>query len=208
MLPRQFTAGLNVCLSLLRSRAEPKLQAWCVFIIKPERTPVTPPGLFLQQQWAQSCWFVAPIQGGWGETAENADHSRLVDDSVNKQETYLQNLSGCKTSRFPYKALPASPRIWKLYIEFLMGFSHIFHPKVSQPLTLSRLCPWNSSQCGHSKQNVHFKDREGVRSLGQLAVLSSPWPPPKKLEILWSLPKPPASSYGNFSHPVSFPFIL
>lgn len=136
MLPRQFTAGLSVCLSLLRSRAEPKLQAWCVFIIKPERsTSVTPPGLFLQQQWTQSCWFMAPIQGGRGETAENADHSRLADDSVNKQGTYLQDLSGCKVSRFPRRALPASPGIWKLYIEFSMGFSHMFHPKgLNSPL--------------------------------------------------------------------------
>lgn len=28
---------------------------------------------------------MAPIQGGQGETGENADHSRLVDDCVNKQ---------------------------------------------------------------------------------------------------------------------------
>lgn len=78
---------------------------------------------------------MAPIRGGRGGTAENADHPRLVDDSVNKQGTYVRNLSGCKMSIFPYKALPPSPRILKLYIEFLMGFSHIFFPKgLNSPL--------------------------------------------------------------------------
>lgn len=98
--------------------------------------------------------------------------------------TYLQNLSGCKMSRFPYKILPPFLRILKLYIELLMGFSTYSIKRSQQPLTLSMLCPWNSSQCGHSEQNVHFKDREGVRSLGQLVVLSSLWPPPKKLQSL------------------------
>ena len=38
-------------------------------------------------------------------------------------------------SRFPYKILPCSLRLLKLYIEFLMGFSHIFHPKgLNSPL--------------------------------------------------------------------------
>ena len=45
--------------------------------------------------------------------------------------TYLQNLSGCKMSRFPYKILPCSLRILKLYIEFLMGFSTYSIQKVS-----------------------------------------------------------------------------
>lgn len=62
--------------------------------------------------------------------------------------TYLQNLSGCKMSRFPYKILPPFLRILKLYIEFLMGFSTYSIKRSQQPLTLSMLCPWNSSQCG------------------------------------------------------------
>lgn len=52
--------------------------------------------------------------------------------------TYLQNLSGCKWGRFPYKILPPFLRILKLYIELLMGFSTYSIKRSQQPLTLSQ----------------------------------------------------------------------
>lgn len=61
-----------------------------------------------------------------------------------------------------------------------------------QHIALSRLCPWNNSHCGNSRQSTHSRDRgrdkeatiAWVKIEGQLVVMSS-WLPPLALHPLW-----------------------
>ena len=84
---------------------------------------------------------------------------------------------------------PAHQTLRGLYVGLGWVQSCILSRQSQQPLTLSRLCPWNSSYCGNSGQNIHFKDRGGeeepltaqVQLMGQPVVTSSQWPPPTKL---------------------------
>ena len=60
---------------------------------------------------------------------------------------------------------------------------------------LFRLHPWNGFHCGNSGQNMHSKDRVGgkepliaqVQLTGQMAVMSSQWPPPTSTPLFFGL---------------------
>lgn len=73
-------------------------------------------------------------------------------------------LKACLYSHETSRSLHFATKILKVYIEVLPGFSHRFN-LVSTYLSLSRLCPWNSSWCGNCGRKVLSKGREWVRSL-------------------------------------------
>jgi len=55
------------------------------------------------------------------------------------------------------RSLPLTTRILKVYVEFLMGFSHVHSPDG----LISRLHPWSGVWCGNGGQNIYPKDRDG-----------------------------------------------
>lgn len=70
-------------------------------------------------------WSWPPYAEGWERPNREADHSRLVEDSVNKQISYIRLIFGShEISRF----LPPPTRIFKVYIETLTMFNHIVSP--------------------------------------------------------------------------------
>ena len=117
---------------------------------------------------------LAPVHGGQGDTKEGADHSRLVGGRFNKQGNLHTRivLGGCKTSGLPH--LP--PGILKVYIEALIGFSHVRRPDGLNSTGLCRVSViGNDSHCGNSRQGVPSKDREGVRRLCPEGTVGVHW---------------------------------
>lgn len=80
---------------------------------------------------------MAPIHREQGEVGERCRPLRLVADNFNKQENLHMRLvlGDHKTNRSSH--LPA--KILKVYIEVLMGFSHIFRPDGLNNTLLSML---------------------------------------------------------------------
>ena len=114
---------------------------------------------------------------------KEADHSSLVDGRFNKQENWHRRLvlGGRKMNRSPYHTPPPA-RILKVYIEALMGFSHVSVQMVStthyslKSVSLKWLLVW--------EWWVEYTFQEQGRGgepllllLDQLAVVSSQWPP-------------------------------
>ena len=101
---------------------------------------------------------LAPVHKGQRETEERGSHSRLVGDRFNTHGNLHMRLAlgGPKTSRY----LPLPTRILKVYVETLMGFSHMFHLGDLKTLLSQDCVLENSSHCGNGGQNVHSKNRE------------------------------------------------
>ena len=98
----------------------------------------------------------------------------------NKQEdSHVRLVLGrCKTSR----SLHLPTRIWSLYRGLNGVWSCILSWWSQQCLALSGLCPWNSSGCGNSGQNIYYRDRD----------------------CMWRLWLPGLSSWSNhLSHPLN-----
>lgn len=77
--------------------------------------------------WVQGeIWNLPPYMEGKEKPKKEADHSRLVGDSVNKQENLRMRfvLSGCKMSRSSYPHF----RILKAFLETLTRLSHVYYP--------------------------------------------------------------------------------
>ena len=95
---------------------------------------------------------------------QEADHPRLVRGGFNKQGNLNMRLvlGGYKMSRSPHPLA----RTLKVYIEVLTGFSHVYCPDgLSNTLLSQGYVFENGSHCGNGGQNVHSKDRGGVRSI-------------------------------------------
>lgn len=88
---------------------------------------------------------------------KKAGHCRLAGDELNQQGNLHTKLvlDGHKT----HSSWHPTARIIKVYIETLTGFSHIQSRESQQHVTLSRLCPWNSSHCGNSGKNIYATNR-------------------------------------------------
>lgn len=93
-----------------------------------------------------------------------AGYSRLVGGGFNKQGNEFTRLvlgSG-RTSRSPH--LPT--RVFKVYRETLMGFSHLFSPDgLSNTLPSQGFILDSDYHCGNGGQNMNFKDKGGGKSL-------------------------------------------
>lgn len=91
---------------------------------------------------------------------EEADQSRLVSGSFNKQGTLCMRLvlGSHKTGR---TSQPPT-RFLKVYIEALMGFSHVYSPSGLNDTVISEDCVLeNSSHCRNDGQNIYSKDKGG-----------------------------------------------
>lgn len=142
-----------------------------------------------------SCGF-APLRGlskwngNWrsnseGREIDEADHSGEVGGSFNNGGNLHMRLvcDRCDTSRSPRP----TARILKVYIKALTGFSHRYSPDSLRNTLLCQGCVLEyGSGYGSGRRNPLSEDGEGLRSLqllqvqlwGQLAVMSSWWPPP------------------------------
>ena len=118
---------------------------------------------------------------------KEANKYRWVGGRFNKQENLCTRLvlDGRKMSRSPCS--PA--RISKVYIEAVIGFSHVSSTDGLNNTLLSQGCVLeNGFDCGNSGRNTHPKDRGGDEETpnalgqltGQLAVTSSQLPPPTR----------------------------
>ena len=111
---------------------------------------------------------------------KEADHFRLVGDSVNKQGNVLMKL--VLDSHKVSKSLHLSTRVLNICIEVLTGSSHTFSPDGPNNSLLSQGCICENA---NGEKNKHFKDEEGEESLhawvqfmGQPAATSSQRLPP------------------------------
>lgn len=101
-----------------------------------------------------------PYTEGKVRQKKEAGHSTWVGGNFNKQEKLSRRLvSGShRTSRSPHPPT----RIWKVYVEGLMGFDHRYNPEDLNNTLLSQGCVLsNSSTYGNSGQNRHWKGRAG-----------------------------------------------
>ena len=96
---------------------------------------------------------------------KEADNCSLVDGRFTNQGNLHMRLvlGDCKMSKFLH--LPA--RILKVYIDTLMGFSHIYYPDDLNNISLSQGCVLEtSSACSNGGKKVYSNDEgKGKRSL-------------------------------------------
>lgn len=58
-----------------------------------------------------------------------------------------------------------SARIFKVYVEALMGFDHAHCPEGPSATLLPGCVPENGSRCGNNMHSINSKDRAGEGSL-------------------------------------------
>ena len=94
---------------------------------------------------------------------KEADHSRQVGGSSQEQENlYTRFVSdGCMMHRSP----PPPTKILGIYIEALMGFSHIYYPDGLTTTSLSQGCMLETASAIRLGAEWTFPGQGGVRSL-------------------------------------------
>lgn len=116
-----------------------------------------------------------------------AGHSRFVGGDKQGGLTRCFVFRHLKTNRSQHQPT----KILKVYVENLMGFSHIYHPEGLSNTSLSKLYPSNSSGYGNDGWITHSKDRSRweasnfwVQLKGQPEVTSFQWPHPTPLHTV------------------------
>lgn len=126
-------------------------------------------------------WNWPPYMEGKERPQKEADHSRPEGGRLRKQENLLTRLVLGQSSR----SLHLATRILKsLYRGLNWVPSCVQSRWFQRHMALLNLHAWNSSHCGESEQDIHFKDWEVGRSLwfpgspfeGQLMAMSSQRP--------------------------------
>lgn len=136
-------------------------------------------------------WNWVPYMKGKEKPQKEVDGSRLGGGRFNEQGNLHTRLvlEGLKASRSPQ--WPS--RIFRVYMEGLTGFSHIYHPNgLSTTLLPQGSVLTKSSRCGNSGMYIPRMGRGAGPVitldylLGQPVVTSSHWPSPRpSAEFIW-----------------------